>query len=144
MSARGKAAATQAHTTASAAGLLTQFDSASYAVTKHAVVALSDRAVHAGVAVTYRRRGRYQPLYFAEAVLADGRLAIIGGEYNHNSFSFTNLGAVYDPTANTWTALGHPKGGTQGVGRATTQAVVVASIWIFFVTFIIDKIFVNL
>jgi phospholipid/cholesterol/gamma-HCH transport system permease protein len=35
-------------------------------------------------------------------------------------------------------------GGTQGVGRATTQAVVVASIWIFFVTFLIDKIFVNL
>jgi len=52
----------------------------------------------------------YQPLYFSEAVLADGRLVIIGGEYNHNSFSFTNLGAVYDPTANTWTALGHPKG----------------------------------
>jgi phospholipid/cholesterol/gamma-HCH transport system permease protein len=35
-------------------------------------------------------------------------------------------------------------GGTQGVGRATTQAVVFASIWIFFVTFLIDKIFVNL
>jgi phospholipid/cholesterol/gamma-HCH transport system permease protein len=36
------------------------------------------------------------------------------------------------------------QGGTQGVGRATTQAVVTASIWIFFVTFLIDKIFVNL
>ncbi len=35
-------------------------------------------------------------------------------------------------------------GGTQGVGLATTQAVVSASIWIFFVTFLIDKIFVNL
>ena len=35
-------------------------------------------------------------------------------------------------------------GGTEGVGRATTQAVVAASIWIFFVTFLIDKIFVNL
>lgn len=35
-------------------------------------------------------------------------------------------------------------GGTQGVGRATTQAVVSASIWIFFVTFLIDKVFVNL
>lgn len=35
-------------------------------------------------------------------------------------------------------------GGTQGVGRATTQAVVVASIWIFFVTLLIDKIFVGL
>ena len=35
-------------------------------------------------------------------------------------------------------------GGTQGVGRATTEAVVFASIWIFFVTFLIDKIFVGL
>lgn len=35
-------------------------------------------------------------------------------------------------------------GGTQGVGRATTHAVVSASIWIFFTTFLIDKIFVNL
>jgi len=35
-------------------------------------------------------------------------------------------------------------GGTQGVGRATTQAVVSAMIWIFVVTFLIDKIFVNL
>lgn len=35
-------------------------------------------------------------------------------------------------------------GGTQGVGRATTEAVVSASIWIFVVTFLIDKIFVNL
>ena len=52
----------------------------------------------------------YQPLYFAEAVLADGRLVIIGGEYNHNEFSFTNLGAIYDPVANTWTPLDHPRG----------------------------------
>jgi len=35
-------------------------------------------------------------------------------------------------------------GGTQGVGRATTQAVVLASIWIFIATLLIDKIFVNL
>jgi phospholipid/cholesterol/gamma-HCH transport system permease protein len=35
-------------------------------------------------------------------------------------------------------------GGTQGVGRATTQAVVMASIWIFFVTYLVDQIFVNL
>ena len=35
-------------------------------------------------------------------------------------------------------------GGTEGVGRATTKAVVVSSIWIFVVTFFIGKIFVNL
>lgn len=35
-------------------------------------------------------------------------------------------------------------GGTQGVGRATTQAVVVASVWIFVLTLFITRIFVNL
>lgn len=34
-------------------------------------------------------------------------------------------------------------GGTQGVGRATTQAVVVASVWIFILTTLITRIFVN-
>ena len=34
-------------------------------------------------------------------------------------------------------------GGTQGVGRATTQAVVVASVWIFVFTLFITRIFVN-
>lgn len=35
-------------------------------------------------------------------------------------------------------------GGTQGVGRATTQAVVVASVWIFVLTFFITRIFVSM
>ena len=35
-------------------------------------------------------------------------------------------------------------GGTQGVGRATTQAVVVASVWIFILNLFITRIFVNL
>ena len=35
-------------------------------------------------------------------------------------------------------------GGTQGVGRSTTQAVVVAQIWIIVVTFFIGRIFINL
>ena len=35
-------------------------------------------------------------------------------------------------------------GGTQGVGRSTTQAVVVASVWIFVLTFFIAQIFVTL
>ena len=35
-------------------------------------------------------------------------------------------------------------GGTQGVGRATTEAVVVASVWVFVVTALITRIFVNL
>jgi phospholipid/cholesterol/gamma-HCH transport system permease protein len=35
-------------------------------------------------------------------------------------------------------------GGTQGVGRSTTQAVVVASVWIFVLTAMLTRIFVNL
>lgn len=35
-------------------------------------------------------------------------------------------------------------GGTQGVGRATTEAVVVASVWIFVITALLTRIFVNL
>lgn len=34
-------------------------------------------------------------------------------------------------------------GGTQGVGKATTQAVVISSVWIFITTFFIGKIFVS-
>jgi len=52
----------------------------------------------------------YQPLYFASAVLADGRLVISGGEYLFDQFAFTNLGAIYDPLTNKWKSLGHPKG----------------------------------
>lgn len=36
------------------------------------------------------------------------------------------------------------KGGTQGVGRATTQAVVVASVWVVVLTFIIGRVFVTM
>jgi len=35
-------------------------------------------------------------------------------------------------------------GGTQGVGLATTKAVVVSSIWVFVVTSMLTRIFVNL
>jgi len=35
-------------------------------------------------------------------------------------------------------------GGTQGVGRSTTKAVVVASVWIFIITSLLDPLFVNL
>jgi Kelch motif protein len=52
----------------------------------------------------------YSPDYFASAVLADGRVVIIGGEYNFGSFTLTNLGAIYDPVANTWTSLQPPAG----------------------------------
>ena len=79
----------------------------------------------------------YVPDAFASAVLADGRLVIAGGEYNHGNFTLTNLGAVYDPKKNTWTRLTAPFGwstigdspsvvlpdGSFVVGQKLTQAV---------------------
>ena len=54
----------------------------------------------------------YSPLYFASAVLADGRLVIEGGEYSEcgGQFTLTNQGAIYDPKADKWAMLTPPKG----------------------------------
>ncbi len=52
----------------------------------------------------------YAPLYFADAVLPDGRVVIEGGEYNHGIEDWTNKGAIYDPIANTWTMITPPTG----------------------------------
>ena len=56
----------------------------------------------------------YKPLYFASAVLPDGRVLIMGGEYNGNFAAggavWTSLGAIYDPIANTWTSVSPPSG----------------------------------
>jgi hypothetical protein len=52
----------------------------------------------------------YAPLYFASAVLPDGRVIIMGGEYNHGKDVQTNQGAIYDPVANVWTTVHPPSG----------------------------------
>lgn len=53
----------------------------------------------------------YGPLYFASGVLADGRLVVIGGEYNLNQGAvWTNKGAVYNPVTNSWSNLPAPWG----------------------------------
>lgn len=54
----------------------------------------------------------YGPLYFASAVLPDGKLIVNGGEYNGAACQpvETPLGAIYDPVANTWTAVTAPSG----------------------------------
>jgi hypothetical protein len=50
----------------------------------------------------------YSPLYHSSAVLPDGRVIIMGGEYNFLIPSWTSLGAIYDPIANTWTPVAAP------------------------------------
>jgi hypothetical protein len=52
----------------------------------------------------------YGPLYFASAVLPDGKLIVNGGEYNFCNGAETTLGAIYDPVANKWTAVSPPSG----------------------------------
>jgi len=39
----------------------------------------------------------YDPLYYASAVLADGRVVIVGGEYNFGSLVERTQAAIYDP-----------------------------------------------
>jgi hypothetical protein len=55
----------------------------------------------------------YGPLYFASAVLADGKLIVNGGEYNFCNTAETTKGAIYDPVANTWAAVTGPTGWSQ-------------------------------
>lgn len=53
----------------------------------------------------------YAPLFFGSAVLKDGKVVIQGGEYNCTngcSSVWQSLGALYDPTANTWTSTTPP------------------------------------
>lgn len=52
----------------------------------------------------------YAPYAGSSAVLADGRVLLIGGEYNYGVFSLTNLGAIYDPKTDKWSRLKPPPG----------------------------------
>ena len=52
----------------------------------------------------------YGPLYFASAVLPDGRVIVEGGEYNFLIGVETNQGAIYNPFTNTWTSVNPPVG----------------------------------
>jgi len=48
-------------------------------------------------------------LYYASAVLADGRVLVSGGEYS-NAGSETNATEIYDPVRDTWTSISAPAG----------------------------------
>jgi hypothetical protein len=53
----------------------------------------------------------YTPRFFGSAVLTDGGVVVEGGEYNTGCGSqWTNLGAIYDPVANSWTSISPPSG----------------------------------
>ena len=56
----------------------------------------------------------YAPLWFASAVLPDGRVIVEGGEYNGGTCKggpvFSKLGAIYDPLTDVWTSVAAPPG----------------------------------
>jgi hypothetical protein len=64
----------------------------------------------------------YAPLYFASAILPDGRMIVEGGEYNgtNPNPAETNLGAIYTPSTNTWKAVAPPAGWTM-IGDAQSD-----------------------
>ena len=66
----------------------------------------------------------YGPLFFASAVLPDGRVIVEGGEQNFAQYVWTNMGAIYDPIHNVWTSM-NPPSGWSSIGDA--QSVVLAN-----------------
>jgi hypothetical protein len=52
----------------------------------------------------------YIPTFSAQAVLADGRVIVEGGEYTgvNEQFTLTNQGAIYDPVADSWMSVSPP------------------------------------
>ncbi|HTZ69924.1 MAG TPA: hypothetical protein VMB71_04660 [Acetobacteraceae bacterium] len=52
---------------------------------------------------------QYAPQYHASGVLPDGRVLIVGGEYDGSGKGvWTNAGSIYDPVADAWTAVEPP------------------------------------
>jgi hypothetical protein len=52
----------------------------------------------------------YSPLYFASQVMPDGHVMVNGGEYINCSPVWTNLGAMYDTAADSWSSVAAPSG----------------------------------
>jgi hypothetical protein len=54
----------------------------------------------------------YTPLYFASAILPDGRMIVEGGEYIGEDAVWSDKGAVYNPVTNKWASVAPPPGWT--------------------------------
>lgn len=65
----------------------------------------------------------YTPIFFASAVLPDGRLLIEGGEYNAGQAVWTNKGAIYNVSTDSWTTVNPPTGWSSiGDAQSIVQA----------------------
>jgi hypothetical protein len=61
------------------------------------------------------------PLYFASAVLRDGRVFAAGGEFNNGVKTDLLAAEIYNPLTNAWTSIGTPAGWTH-IGDASCCA----------------------
>lgn len=52
----------------------------------------------------------HAPLYYASGVLRDGRVIVVGGEYDAGNMIWLLGAEIFDPVANTWTTLPTPAG----------------------------------
>jgi hypothetical protein len=52
----------------------------------------------------------YDPLYFASAILPNGKMITEGGEYLGGTPTWTSKGAIYDPVTNKWRPVAPPSG----------------------------------
>jgi len=62
----------------------------------------------------------YTPLYFASAVLPDGRMIVEGGEYIGENAVWSNQGAIYNPATNSWKSVAPPPGWAN-IGDAASE-----------------------
>jgi len=74
----------------------------------------------------------YCPLYYPAAVLADGRFATVGGEYNSCGSTLDTPGAVYNPKTDSWSNFAIPggphwNGSITGYGIIDSASVVLAN-----------------
>ena len=54
----------------------------------------------------------YTPLYFASAILPDGRMIVEGGEYIGENAVWSDRGEIYNPVTNKWASVAPPPGWT--------------------------------
>jgi hypothetical protein len=62
----------------------------------------------------------YTPLYFASAILPDGRMIVEGGEYIGENAVWSNQGAIYNPVTNSWAPVAPPRDWTS-IGDAASE-----------------------
>ncbi|MGD0065022.1 MAG: hypothetical protein ABSB76_16445 [Streptosporangiaceae bacterium] len=62
----------------------------------------------------------YTPLYFASAILPDGRMIVEGGEYIGENDAWTDQGAIYNPVTNSWKSVAPPPG-WDSIGDAASE-----------------------